>query len=216
VSGRSPSRDRNLANSLKTHYKLTGKDTLLDETIVLEREAIVLVPQGHPNRALSCGNLAILLRMRYNSTGDDCYLHEFSSLTQKALNIGPVHTVWKYSSGLSWMYLQRTSSLYDVTKAIQCLSCSLEYNLDDISQAVSEIVNLINHIWSHDTKNKHAELTNIYERLIYLLLLLANSTLEVQPQLLALRGCSRIGSDAFISAVLADKTMFGFGLLELA
>jgi tetratricopeptide (TPR) repeat protein len=206
----------NLAASLKMSYESTGHNALLDEAIVLEREALALRPRGHPERAVSCGNLANSLRKRYHRTGDDRFLHEFFILTHEAQTIAPVHAVWRYSSNLSWTYLQRTSSFYDVRKAIQCLSHSLEYEFDSVSRAVSEFVDLIDDLWNHGIEKQHAELTNIYQRIISLLPLLANSALDVRPQLLALKGCSHMGSDAFISAVLADESMLGLELLELA
>jgi hypothetical protein len=46
--------------------------------------------------------------------------------------------------------------------------------------------------------------------------LLANSTLEIGPQLHALRKCSRVGSDAFVNAALAENWTSGLEILELA
>jgi hypothetical protein len=97
---------------------------VLSDAIELQRQALALRFEGHPDRAEFCGRLANSLRMHYSRTGDDRLLHEFFTLTSEAQTIGPVHTVWRYLSGLSWMYLQQTSSFYSVKKSIQCLSDS--------------------------------------------------------------------------------------------
>jgi hypothetical protein len=206
----------NLAITLKRHYGRTGDDTLLDEAIVLERKALDLHPQGHPDRALACDNLTDSFALRYKSTGDNRCLHKILILTDEARIIAPVHTVYRHLCTLCWVHLQWTSSFFDVKKAIQCLSRSCEYNPYDVSRAVSAFLHYMDVIWNHDVENKHAELTYIYQCIISLLPLLAYSAFDVQPQLLALKGCSHIGSDALISAALADKPMFGLELLELA
>jgi hypothetical protein len=205
-----------LANSLETLCQQTGDNALLDEVIALEREALALRPRGHPGHALSCGSLIRTLGMRYQITRNDHFLHEILILTQEAQAYATVHTVWRYPCGLSWLYLRQGSSFYNIKKAIECLSLSLEYDLDDVSQGVPLFLHRMNDIWNDSTEDTNPELTNIYRRIIGLLPLLANSTLDVQPQLMALKGCSRIGSDAFISAALAGKSMLGLELLELA
>jgi hypothetical protein len=56
----------NLANSLSTRYKQLGAMQDLDEAIVLDREALGLHPQGHPDHSMSLSNFAIRLAARYN------------------------------------------------------------------------------------------------------------------------------------------------------
>jgi hypothetical protein len=206
----------NLAISLRERYERTGDDHLLDEAINLEREALALRPQGHSHRATTCRNLALSLRTHYERTGDERLLDEIWILSREAQTIAPVHTVWSHLCQLSWLHLQRTSSFYDVNSAIQCLSQSLEHEFNDVSQAVSVILSRLDNIWNHEAENKNTQLTNIYHRLVSLLPLLSNSALDVQSRLQALKGCSHIGSDAFVNAALAESSMLGLEFLELA
>jgi hypothetical protein len=98
-------------------------------------------------------------------------------------------------------------------RLVRTLSVWLHHN--NVPYVIPRFLRLIQAIWNHDAENKHAELTNIYQRLISLLPLLANSVLDVQPQLLALKGCCHVGSDAFIAAILANELLSALELLEL-
>jgi tetratricopeptide (TPR) repeat protein len=205
-----------LANLLSIRYLRTGDSRVLDEEIDLGREALALYPQRHPKHARSCSNLATSLNKRYTRTHNEALLDEILILTQKAQTSAPVHSRWAHLCNLSWLHLKQTSTAYDVKKAIQCLSEILDHELDHIFSAVGEMSHILHHIWDHEAENNYPELVNIYQRLIKLLLLLANSALEVQPQLQALKGYSRIGSDAFVNAALAEKPAIGLELLESA
>jgi tetratricopeptide (TPR) repeat protein len=205
-----------LAISLKKRYHYTGDDALLDEAIILEREALALRLQEQSGYADICGHLANSLGLRYECTGDERLLHESLILLQRAQMFAPLHAVWRHLCGLSLLHLRQTSSFYDVRKSIQCLSRSLDYDLDDVAYAVLVFLHCMNEIWNQDAENQHSGLTNIYRRIISHLPFLANSALDVRPRLLALKGCSCIGSDAFISAALAEESMLGLELLELA
>ncbi|KAG1852139.1 hypothetical protein DFJ58DRAFT_728689 [Suillus subalutaceus] len=48
----------NLAEDLSSRFEHQGNDQDLDEAIVLHREALALLPVGHPHRSMSLNNLA--------------------------------------------------------------------------------------------------------------------------------------------------------------
>jgi hypothetical protein len=97
------------------------------------------------------------------------------------------------------------------------MSQSFEGEIDSIPEAVKEFMNQVDDIWECDIKtDQRILLITIYQRAINYLLLLANSALEIQPQLQALRRCSRVGSDAFVNATLADDSSSGLETSELA
>jgi hypothetical protein len=62
---------------------------MLDEALELNREALRLRPEGHPDRAHSCINLASSLRIRFNQTGDTPMLNEALELDREALRLRP-------------------------------------------------------------------------------------------------------------------------------
>jgi tetratricopeptide (TPR) repeat protein len=53
------------------------------------REALALLPPGHPDCALSCGNLAVSLHTRYKQGGDPGLLNEAIELEREALALRP-------------------------------------------------------------------------------------------------------------------------------
>jgi CHAT domain-containing protein len=61
----------------------------LDKAIVLDREALGLCPQGHPDRSLSLNNLAVHLSSRYNQLGAMQDLDEAIVLDREALGLRP-------------------------------------------------------------------------------------------------------------------------------
>jgi hypothetical protein len=81
---------------------------------------------------------------------------------------------------------------------------------------VDKILTCLDSIWDCDPKINHDELTTVYQRLVKLLPLLANAALDIQPQMQALERCTRVGSDAFVSAVMAGNLTLAFETLELA
>ena len=59
----------NLAGCLYTPYKQLGATEGLNEAIVLNRDALVLRPLGHPDRSISLDNLAVYLHTWYKELG---------------------------------------------------------------------------------------------------------------------------------------------------
>jgi tetratricopeptide (TPR) repeat protein len=209
----------NLANSLKTRFRRSGDTQLvdLDEIVELEREAFALRSGGDPDRPMSCINLANSLGSKYGRTGDEDSLKEMFLLLRKTKATAPTRIWWRQYCQLSWGHLQQTSTIfYDVKQAVHCLSKSLEHEPDDFPRAVSTIVAGINAVWNHNLENQRTELITIYQRLVNLFPFLANTALDLQPQLQALRKCRRVGSDAFVNAALAGKVISGLETLELA
>ena len=79
----------NLAVDLSSRYKQLGALRDLDEAIILDREALSLFPQGHPNRSMSLNNLAVDLSSRYKQLGALRDLDEAIVLAREALSILP-------------------------------------------------------------------------------------------------------------------------------
>jgi hypothetical protein len=206
----------NLAISLMRRYSRNGNILLLKEAIDLERVTLSLHPPGHPLRALSCGNLALSLRFYYEICGNESLIQEVLTLTQEALTIAPIHERWRHLCDLAWVYLQKASSLYDVSKAISHLSQSLEGEHDDALQVVQVHLGHLDTIWGCDAEVKHVKLVVLYQRLIDLLPLLVHPSLGPQPQLQALKSSTRLGSDAFVNGVLVGKSTLGLENLEMA
>ncbi|KAF8429868.1 CHAT domain-containing protein [Boletus edulis BED1] len=61
----------------------------LDEAVVLDREALELRPQGHPDRSTSLNNLAVDLSTRYNQLGAMADLDAAIVLDREALELRP-------------------------------------------------------------------------------------------------------------------------------
>ena len=61
----------------------------IEEAIVLDREALSLCPQGHPNRSMSLNNLAVSLSSRYKQLGAREDLDEAIVLNREALDLCP-------------------------------------------------------------------------------------------------------------------------------
>jgi hypothetical protein len=209
---------QNLSVSLILLYKRTSVSGLLDAAMQLEREALDLRPKGHPDRSLSCGNLAVSLRIHYQRCGDETLLHEVVKLEREAVETAHVHAVWKHHCELAWVHLQNTSVFYDVSKAVACLSQSLENEPDHIHLLVQALLERLEIVWDHGphTEGRHISLITVYQRLVELIPLLAHPALELQPQLRALKECSCLGSDAFVNAALAGNSTLGLEVLELA
>jgi tetratricopeptide (TPR) repeat protein len=205
----------NLATSLITRYEPTSDVDLLNEIIDLLREALHL-SVGHPDRYISCGNLATSLNTCYKRTGDVTLLHESVALAQETIKIAPTYAMWRQLHSLTDTHLQITSPSYDVSKAILYLSQSLENDPDDTLAFVISLSYLLDELWECNLVGKHLQLTTIYQRFVNLLPFLVHPTLDLQPQLQALKACTRVGSDAFANAALADNYLIGLETLELA
>jgi tetratricopeptide (TPR) repeat protein len=206
----------NLATSLMMRYNRTDGVDSLEEAIILQREALYLCPTGHPDRSVCCGNLAKSLWARYERTTDVSHLDESFALLQECVTIAPVHGMWRDLHHLTRMHLQNTTSVYDVSRAIMYLSQSLEHDPDDPLGFVISLSSLLDSLWECNTEGKYIQLTTIYQRLVNLLPLLVHPALALQPQLQALKTCTRLGSDAFVNAALAGSCSVGFETLELA
>jgi hypothetical protein len=74
---------------LWAQYQDTWDEKLLNQIIEFGREALRLRPEGHPDRHLSCGNLAGSLRTQYDCTGDEYLLTEAIDLDREALRLCP-------------------------------------------------------------------------------------------------------------------------------
>jgi hypothetical protein len=205
-----------LAGSLTRRYIRTRDPCFLDEAVDLQREALDLRSEGHPYRSASSASLAILLRICYQRTGDVALLHEMFALLHEALATAHKHEMWRYSADLAWMHLQVTSPFYSGNTAIIYLSQSLENEHDDIHKVVGILADVIDKVWNCDVEEKHIKLINIYQRFVNLLPLVVHPALGLQPQLWAIKGCSHLGSDAFVSAILAGDCSSGLQALELA
>jgi hypothetical protein len=79
-----------------------------------------------------------------------------------------------------------------------------------------ELSSSLNHLWECNLEGKHLQLVTIYHKLVNVLPLLVSPALGVEPQLQALKKCTRLGSDAFVNAALADRWSVGLETLELA
>jgi hypothetical protein len=206
----------NLAISLKTQYQRFGDDSVLDQTIDLQREALSLLSVQHTDRATCCGNLASSLRIRYKHSSAESILCEIFTLEQEAAKMATTYTMWRCLCGLAWVYIQIDSNFYDVNKAISCLSRSLEQEHDSLLEMVQTISARLNDVWDCWAQDEHSPLTHIYQRLVDLLPLLANSTLGIELQLQALKGSSHVGFDAFVNAALTENLTLGLEIMELA
>jgi tetratricopeptide (TPR) repeat protein len=204
----------NRASMLWNLYIFTHDDSLLDE-INLLREAVNLCPVRH--RPQLCEIVAHSYMKRYESNGDGALLSDIFHFAHEAKAVAPMHRVWRSCCRLSWVHGRRTSTVfYDLGQAIQYLSESLQHEPDDIPYLVTNIVNRVGHLWDHDVGHKQTELTAVYQRLVNLLPLVANSTLVIQPQRRAFERFKNVGSDAFVSATLAGNSKLGLEMLEVA
>jgi tetratricopeptide (TPR) repeat protein len=206
----------NLAISLMIRYEHTNDVGLLNEAIDLQREVINLRPADHPKRHVSCGNLARSLSIRYKCTGDVALLYESLALSEECVSIAPVHTIWKSLHDLAETRLQDTNPSFDVSKAILYLSQSLEHDPDDTPRFVTSLSNLLNNLWACNLEGRRIQLTVVYQRLVKILPLLVHPALDLQPQLRALKACTRLGPDAFVNAAFAGNYSVGLETLELA
>ncbi|KAJ4178413.1 hypothetical protein NW767_014870 [Fusarium falciforme] len=92
-----------LSNRLETKFFRVGLLEDLQEAVTTSRQAVELTPKGHPNRAMSQGNLASRLSTRYSFTGDMADLEECLSLTLEAMKGSPGHghdTRWLHNYGI--------------------------------------------------------------------------------------------------------------------
>jgi hypothetical protein len=76
---------------IKSAINLVGQVYLMsdDQAINLERDGLALCPDGHPDRAIFCGNLTSFLHTRYQRTADDVLLDEAIVLRREAHTLRP-------------------------------------------------------------------------------------------------------------------------------
>ena len=70
----------NLANALLSQFGQNGAVEVLDESISLCRERLVLCPPGHRYRGYTVNSLVQCLEKRHEVTGDDQDLEEIQDL----------------------------------------------------------------------------------------------------------------------------------------
>ena len=80
---------RSRAKSLVTKFKQGGGASYVDGAIVLDREALVLCPPGHPMRSGALTRLASRLSSRYDQLGATRDLEEAVVLNREALDLRP-------------------------------------------------------------------------------------------------------------------------------
>ena len=86
--GRSVLKD-NRADIHYTRFKQLGTLSDLEEALALERNALELHPQGHPQRATSLGNIALYLYSRFKQLGMLSDLEEALALQRNVLELCP-------------------------------------------------------------------------------------------------------------------------------
>jgi hypothetical protein len=189
------------------------------ETLDLQREALTLRPPGHPNRAISCGNLAISLQTYFDRTGSHILLDEIRSIANESLSTSYPGDRWRPASVLTRLHLQTGTNMFDVHTAIRYLHESLVHHPDNFAEAISEIVLSLDLVWIRADAlqlEHHVALAPIYQRLIRLLPYLTNPALGTQAQLRALQHVSQMGSDTFVNAILAGNWSLGLEDMEFA
>jgi hypothetical protein len=114
----------NLAISLRTRFHQTGDITLLDEAVVLGRQALSLQSQGSPGRARACSELATSLQAVFNQSGGMTILDEAIKLGEEALQLHTLgHTNRARACGDLSVLLQ---ARYDVTGDSACLDEAIQ------------------------------------------------------------------------------------------
>ena len=97
----------NLAVYHCTRYKQLGARGNLDEAIFLDREALDLCPQGHPDRSMSPNNLADRLSSRYEQLWEMQDLDEAIVLAREAL-----YLCNRFTQSQELQDIEELSSLY--------------------------------------------------------------------------------------------------------
>jgi hypothetical protein len=209
----------NLGCSLHAHYLQTGDVALLDEAIELKREALTLQPSGHPDRAISCANLGSSLSVRYQQTGDVALLDEAIKALIYASEHFSASGAWYPLVLLSWLHLLRDSPHYSVSGALEYLQKSFQHEVDEIQAFISHVSSTFALVWEHSgVWNLHiiALLAEAYAKMVDRLPLVAGFVLDTSSRLQHLKSTRRIGSDAFVAAVLADQPATAVTLIDRA
>jgi tetratricopeptide (TPR) repeat protein len=79
----------NLALVLSKRFDKTGQLADLEEAIVLNREALELLPPPNPDRSISLNNLALVLSKRFDKTGQLADLEEAIHLRHEVFELLP-------------------------------------------------------------------------------------------------------------------------------
>jgi CHAT domain-containing protein len=79
----------NLGSALQARFQRTGEAADLDKAIEAGREAVSVIPEGRPRRALFLFNLGIGLRSRFDLTGDPADLDQAIAVSREAVATTP-------------------------------------------------------------------------------------------------------------------------------
>jgi tetratricopeptide (TPR) repeat protein len=209
----------NLGASLCVRYEETGDIAQLDEAIELKREALALQPQGHPDRARSCAILGFSLSVRYEQSGDVALLDEAIEAYIYASEHLSASEAWYPVTQLSQLHLLRDSPHYSVSKALDYLQQSFQHEVDHMYTFISHVCYSFARMWDNSgawTPHITALLADVYAKMVGRLPLVAGFVLDTPSRLHHLKSTRRIGSDAFVAAVLADQPATAVTLIDRA
>jgi hypothetical protein len=80
----------NLANDLFTRFEQRGIDKDLNEAITLYKQALDLLPVGHPGRSYTLNNLGNKLSSRFTHRSNENDINEVITLYREVLALYPV------------------------------------------------------------------------------------------------------------------------------
>jgi tetratricopeptide (TPR) repeat protein len=211
----------NLGALLHARYEQVGDVVLLDEAIDFKRKAVVLQPSGHPDRPTSCWNLAGSLTVRYKQTGNVVLLDEAIEAYIDASEHSPAYQAWFPLSQLSQLHLcgPGSSPHYSFSKAFGYLQQSFQHGVDNIHRFISEVSYNTALMWDNfDVWTPHitALLVDVYAKMVDQLPLVAGFVLDTSSRLRSLKSTRRIGSDACVAALLAERPATAVTLLDRA
>jgi hypothetical protein len=211
---------RNLAISLRKVYEDTADEALIWEATEFARISLALCSSERHDLGRAFEVLSTLLKITYQRTLDDRLLDEIIDWHQITLHSAlsdPQNITWRNATTLAWVYLQRRSKSFNLGKAIQYLSQCLDHPPDTISQAVMQVLELLDDVWSVSEymPDEYPSLSIVYQKLIHLLPLMSPPELKHLVQLRGQRTYSRLGSEAFIVSVIVNQWPMGLEILEL-
>jgi tetratricopeptide (TPR) repeat protein len=209
----------NLGYSLHMRYQETPDVALLDEAIELKREVLTLQPLGHHDRADSCAYLVSSLHIRFQQTGDVTLLDEAREACIYASEHSSTSRAWHPLTQLAEFHLLYEYSHDSVSKALEYLQQSFQHEIADIHTFISHICYNLSLVWHNSgVWNAHitALLVDVYAKMVDQLPLVAGFVLDTSSRLQHLKPTRRIGSDAFVAAVLADQPATAVTLIDRA
>ena len=146
----------------------------IEEAIFLDREALALRPQGHPNRSSSLINLAADLSTRYNQLGTVQDLDGAIILDREALNLRPQgHPDRTMSLNNLALYLsngyKQAGAVQDLDEAIFLAREALSIHPQGHPDRSMSLTNLASYLRSRFTQSKQLqdqeELFSLYAHL---------------------------------------------------